>query len=65
MNYYFLNFQVKHKTNDHYFLIIEDEDGQVWQAETHDLSLIDRLDNGDPTAEDDAILFVKIQNGLI
>lgn len=65
MNYYFLSFQINHKVNNHYTLVVENEEGENFTCETWDLSLIERLENGDPTAEDDAILLVKIENGLI
>ena len=65
MQYYFLSFEVKHSTNNHYTLVIENEDSETFTAVTSDQSLIDRLESCDPTAEDDAILLVKIENGLI
>lgn len=65
MNYYFLSFEINHKVNNHYTLVIENEDSETFTAQTNDQTLIDRLEMGDPTAEDDAILYVKIQNDLI
>lgn len=65
MNYFFLSFEIDHKVNNHYTLVIENEESETFTATTKDQSLIDRLDMGDPTAEDDAILYVKIQNDLI
>ena len=65
MNYYFLSFDINHKVSNHYTLGIESEEGEIYSSDTWDKSLIDRLELGDPTAEEDAILYVKIQNSLI
>ena len=43
----------------------ESEEGEIYSSDTWDKSLIDRLELGDQTAEEDAILYVKIQNSLI
>jgi len=65
MNYYFLSFDINHKVSNHYTLVIESEEGEIYSSDTWDKSLIDRLELGDQTAEEDAILYVKIQNSLI
>ena len=38
MNYYFLSFDINHKVSNHYTLVIESEEGEIYSSDTWGVS---------------------------